>query len=107
MQEIKTQESLTKAVEFYQQIKEEIERLELSKKIARERIIERFQENELRVYDTGSGLRARVYTRKGREFISVVEAKELLDEDTFDKLLKIGDTIVVLSVMPIKAEEES
>jgi hypothetical protein len=61
----------------------------------------------IRWYDTPSGLRANTYTRKGNEYINVKEAQKLLPEDLFNKLLKQGDPIVILSVRPIKVEEKS
>ena len=107
IQDITNLGDLTAAVEYYWGIQEELSRLELSKGIARQTIIEKFQETGMRYFDTSSDLRARVDTRKGREYINVEEARALLDEDTFNKLLRTGDTIVILSVRPIKAEEEN
>lgn len=99
-------ESLTRAVEYYRQINEEIARLQVSRDIARQSILEKFKETGMRWYDTPSGLRARVDTRKGADRIDVKEARQLLPKDLFDKLLRAGETIVVLSVRPIKSEEE-
>ena len=106
IQEITTLGDLTAAVEYYRDIQEEISRLELSKKIARESIMEKFRETGMRHYDTSSNLRARVDTRTGKQWIDVKEAKTLLDSDTFNKLLKQGGTIVVLSVRPVGVGEE-
>lgn len=105
-EDLKTLGNLTSAVEYYKEIQEELKRLQLSKDIAKESILARFRETEMRYFDTASGLRARTYTREGNKYISVAEAKTLLPEDIFNKLLKQGDTIVILSVRPIKAEEE-
>ena len=60
----------------------------------------------MRVFDTvDSGLRARVYVREGSKAISVKEAEELLDPDTLNKLLKVGNPVAILSVRLIKEEE--
>jgi len=104
--EIRTEEKLIKAVEYYREIQDEISRLELSKKIAREALLEKFKEMQIRVYDTPSSLRARVDTRKSADFINTKEAEVLLDTDTFAKLRHEGSVSVVLSVRPVKAEEE-
>ena len=69
-------------------------------------LLEKFKEMSLRIYDTPSGLRARVDTRKDADRINVREAKALLDTDTFNKLVHEGSVSIVLSVRPIKAEEE-
>jgi len=61
----------------------------------------------MRHFDTPSGLRARTYTRLGNKWIDTKEAAVLLDPDTFNKLLKVGETIVVLSVRPVKSGEEN
>lgn len=59
----------------------------------------------MRRYDTPSGLSAQTYTRKGAEHIDVKEARTLLNDDTFAKLLRVGETIVVLSVTLNKKEK--
>jgi len=106
VENLKTQEKLIQAVEYYREIQDEISRLELSKKIAREALLEKFREMSLRVFDTPSSLRARVDTRKSADHINIQEAKALLDADIFEKLRHEGSVSVVLSVRPIKAEEE-
>ena len=105
MQEAKTLENLTEAVTYYRDLVDEIDRLQLSKEIAKKVILGKFQETGMRWYDTPSGLRARVDTRMGRETIGVKEARAMLPEDVFNKLLRVGDTIVVLSVRQVKVEE--
>lgn len=104
IEQIKTQSGLVEAVEYYRQIQEEIDRLIGSKAIARQSILDRMNAWKLRVVDTPSGFRARIYAGKGREYIDVSEARALLDEDTFAKLLKVGDAYVSLSVRAIKQE---
>jgi len=107
VEDIKTLENLTSAVEYYRAIQTEISRLQVSKDIAKEAILEKFRETGMRYYDTGSGLRARTYTKVGNKWIDTKEAAVLLDPDTFNKLLKVGETIVVLSVRPVKSGEEN
>ena len=106
VEELKTLEDLSSAVDYYRAISDEIDRLQTSKAVAKENILAKFRETSLRYYDTNSGLRARTYVRAGQERIDVKEAKALLDEDTLGKLLKVGETTVVLSVRPIKAEAQ-
>lgn len=105
VQDISTPDDLSKAVEYYRNIQEAIGRLKDSKDIAKERILEHFRKHEIRQFDTESGFRATTFTRPPSKSINVKEAEELLDQDTFDKLLHIGKTSVVLSVMEIKQEE--
>ena len=107
VEDLKTLEGLTSAVEYYREIQEELNRLQASKDLAKESILAKFREMELRRFDTPSGLRARVDTRVGRKYIDPKEAAILLPPDLFDKLLKVGETIVVLSVRPVKPEEEN
>ena len=106
VEDIKTLENLTSAVEYYRAIQEEISRLQASKDIAKESILAHFRATGMRHFDTPSRLRARTYTRLGNKWIDTKEAAVLLDPDTFNKLLKVGETIVVLSVRPVKSGEE-
>ena len=106
IEQIKTQTELVEAIEYYRQLQEELDRLNDSKAIARQSILDRMNAEKLRVVDTPSGFRARIYAGKGREYIDVREARALLDEDTLAKLLKVGDAYVSLSVRVIKQEEE-
>lgn len=103
--DLQTLGSLSEAIEYYRNLQDELSRLELSKKIAREAILEKFQDTGMRVFDTASGLRARADTRTGREYIDVVEAKAMLDWDTLGKLLRTATTTVTLSVRQIKEQE--
>lgn len=92
-------------MKYYREIKEEIDRLTLSKDIAREAILSKFRDLGIRRYYTNSGLIATTTVREGRKYISVKEAESLLDADTFNKLLKQGETMAVLSVRQVKEQK--
>ena len=78
----------------------------MSKDIARESILQKFRETGMRYYTTPDGLKANTYVNPGRRSINVAEAKALLDEDTFNKLVKESEPVVVLSVRQMKEGEE-
>ena len=95
--------SLADLITYYNKIQEEISRLQYSKEITKNTLLERFKQGKIREYTVG-GLKADITTRIDKR-ISVKEAKDMLDEATFGKLLK--ETVaVVLTVRRIKGEEE-
>lgn len=94
--------NLADLITYYNKIQEEIKRLEYSKEIAKNTLLERFKTSKLREYKV-AGLQADITTRIDRR-ISVKEAKDMLDEATFGKLLK-ETTSVVLTVRRIKEKE--
>ena len=94
---------LTENIEYYSKLQAEIDRLQVSKEIARKVIMDAFSFTGMRTYTTPGNIRAWVDTR-ARQSISVKEAKELLDEDTFGKLCK-ESVSVVLTVRQLKQKE--
>jgi len=99
-----TLEEISEKITQYYLLLEEIRRLEMSKAIARDTLLEAFKVSGTRVFDTDTGLRARVDTQS-RRFIGVKEAEVLLPPDLFGKLVK-ESTNIVLTVKPIKEKQE-
>ena len=96
--------SLADLIRYYHQLQEEIKRLEISKEIARNTLLERFKAGKLREYVVDN-LQAAV-TTSIRRSISVKEAEAMLDEPTFRKLCKESKPLIILTVRPIKGKEE-
>lgn len=94
---------LTETVEYYHKLQEEKKRIEMSLEVAKKSIIEAFKLTGMREYETPTGIKAWINTRASQR-ISVKEARELLDEDSFNKLLKESMS-VVLTVRQLKQEE--
>jgi len=99
-----TLEGISEKITQYYLLSEEIRRLEMSKVIARDTLLEAFRFSGARVFKTDTGLRAEVGTQS-RRFIGVKEAEALLPPDLFGKLVK-ESTNIVLSVRPIKEKQE-
>jgi len=95
---------LTETVEYYHKLQEEKKRIEMSLEVAKASILEAFKTTGMREYTIAdSNLKAWIDTRVSQR-ISVKEAKELLDEATFNKLLR-ESVSVVLTVRQLKVQE--
>lgn len=100
---------LTQEVEDYYKTSDIIKRLQSSQEEAKARIAEYFEAMGESLgkypdhYDTGTGLRARFQLRF-RESISVEEARVILDQPIFDKLLKVSE-YRTFSVVMLKEKE--
>ena len=91
---------LAEVVEEYARLQEEKKRIEMRLGIAKLSIMEAFKATGMRDFNTPTGLKAWITTKVGQR-ISAKEAKELLDEDTYNKLLKESIS-VVLTVRQLK-----
>lgn len=97
-----TVEELANLVEDYAKVQTEEARAKRIKEDLKGRIMEAFKITGMREFTTDTGKRARVDT-KVRENISVDEARHLLSEEMFKKLVK--ETVsVILSVRQVKHE---
>ncbi len=94
---------LAEVVEDYARLQEEKKRIEMSLGIAKNSIMEAFKVTKMREFNTPTGLKAWIDTRVSQR-ISAKEAKELLDEDTYNKLVKESIS-VVLTVRQLKEKE--
>jgi len=91
----------SRLIDYYRQIQDEVKRLEMSKEVAKEAILQMFRETGLRYFRTDNNLVARADPRT-TEHILVKEAKAMLPEDVLKKLLQ-ETAFVVLSVRKVKA----
>lgn len=91
---------LAEVVGDYARLQEEKKRIEMSLGIAKNSIMEAFKATKMRDFVTPTGLKAWIDTRVSQR-ISAKEAKELLDEGTYNKLLK-ESVSVVLTVRRLK-----
>lgn len=94
---------LTKTVEYYAKLQEEKKRIEMSLDIAKKSIMEAFKLTDMREFTTPNNIKAWIETRASQR-ISVKEARELLDGDTFNKLCRESMS-VVLTVRQLKEKE--
>ena len=96
-----TLKNLAKNIEHYDKLEKEIDRLEASKEIAKQIIVEAFNVGGMRYFDLPSHLRARVKTTTHRT-IKYEEARQLLNENTLNKLVHLfADTeITITSIQP-------
>lgn len=99
----KTLQEVSADIEYYHQLQEDKKRIEMSLEIAKKTIMEAFKFTDMREYTTDTGIKAWIDTRASQR-ISVKEARELLDEDAFNKLLK-ESVSVVLTVRQLKEEK--
>ena len=84
-----TLEQVSSAVQTYYEIQQEMARLKLTQDLLRESLLQYWKEMACpNYYDTPEQLRLRVLV-KSRESIGVSEARSLLPQDLFDKLLKV------------------
>lgn len=101
--EEKTLATLTEEVEYYRDLQDQIQRLGMTKDIIKMRIMDAFKVTGMREYTTGKKVKAWIETRASQR-ISVKEARELLDEDTFNKLVK--ETVsVILTIRQLEEKE--
>ena len=61
----------------------------------KERIVDEFAKTGMRFIEIPSGLKATVNLKVGREIINIGEAKDTLDEDTFNSLIKSSSELIV------------
>lgn len=93
----------TSNIEYYMKVKAEIDRLEATKAILVQAILESFEAmGNPDYYDTPSNLRARVVKGKVQERISVKEARNLLPQNLFDKLLQVTQNKPYVMVQKLK-----
>jgi len=102
MTEQTTLGQLTQTIQSYYKIQQELSRLEMTRQILKESLIQYWKDMGRPDYYDAEDLRFRVQL-KSRESISVEEARSLLDQRTFDKLLKVTSFDQV-SVRKIKGE---
>ena len=95
--------SLAELIRYYSKIQDELKRLQDSKEIAKNTLLERFKVAKLREYVVDN-LQAAV-TTSIRKSISVKEAEALLPPDLFGKLLR-ETTSVILTVRRVSKIEE-
>lgn len=99
---------LSQYAQAYYKLQQQKKDLELSIKIMRESIIECFKamgENPMpTTFNAPDNLRVWV-TQQRRESINVEEARQLLPQNLFDKLLKLGEPYMTVTVRKIKEKE--
>ena len=113
MTEQTTLEQVSQTVSSYYKMQQEISRLEMTRQLLKESLLQYWKEMGCPdKYDSGDNLRLRILP-KLRESIPVEEARALLDQPTFDKLLKVTsfDTVSVRKLkgrmMARKSKEQS
>ena len=106
MTEQTTLEQVTSTIQSYHKIQQEISRLEMTRQLLEESLIQYWKEMGCPPagYKTPDGLKFLIIP-KSREGINVEEARSLLDQQTFDKLLKVT-TFDQVSVRKIKGEDD-
>ena len=106
MTESTTLEQLTQAVSSYYRISQELSRLKMTQELLKESLLQYWKGMGCPdKYDTSDSLRFRILS-KSREGINVEEARALLPQNLFDKLLKVTEFEQV-SVRKIKGEDDA
>jgi len=105
MTEQTTLEQVTSTIQSYHKIQQEISRLEMTRQLLEESLIQYWKEMGCpNKYDTPEQLGLRILLL-ARESINVEEARALLPQDLFDKLLKVTSFEQVM-VGKIKGEHD-
>ena len=106
MTESTTLGQLTQAVSSYYRISQELSRLKMTQELLKESLFQYWKGMGCPdKYDTSDSLRFRILS-KSREGINVEEARALLPQNLFDKLLKVTEFEQV-SVRKIKGEDDA
>ena len=105
-----SQELLNKAIINYRNIGDQLGELSDAKSNLKDEILKYMRHQAIKSIDVWDEagqkmLRARHDVRDGNTTISVEEARNLLDVDTFNKLAKTGESYETLSVRKVKAEK--
>ena len=102
-----TLEQVTSAIQSYFKIQQELSRLEMTRQLLKESLITYWKEMGCPPagYKTPDGLKFLIIP-KPREGINVEEARALLPQNLFDKLLKVTEFEQV-SVRKIKGEDDA
>ena len=89
MTQQRTIADVSQAIQTYYKLQQEIQRLEMTRQLIKETITQSFREmGHPEYFDTNDRLRCRLQV-KARESINVEEARSLLPQNLFDKLLKV------------------
>ena len=91
-------ETLESNIEYYFQIHTAKAMLEKSEDVAKANIIKQLRGKNLKTLTTPAGFVASISISNGKRYISLEEAKELLDDATYTRLVKAGDPYDVLTV---------